>query len=191
MEEIWKEISGRRYLFFTLVTFVMVGSLISHSYGEEARKTKYGFSIFGGMGDAWHNETEFTVYGFLPRVGFPLHRNWDLEVEGNYSYWNIRREQDFYFLGVDVNLLFKPIQGKWGSLFLLAGGGIGYDGAGKRIEQIGDSHCGGILQAGAGIYYNLGKGIALRVEYRFYHVSEPFRNDTGLNSHTALLGISF
>lgn len=185
-------ISNKRFLLIAFLAFLtMFGTLISHSYGEEVSKTKYGVSIFGGMGDAWHNETNFTVYGVLPRIDLPLHRNWDLEFEGNYSYWNIRAEQNFYFLGVDFNLLFKPIQGKWGSLFLLAGGGIGYDSAGKRVEQIGDSHCGGILQAGAGVYYNLGKGIALRVEYRFYHTSEPFRSDKGLNSHNALLGISF
>jgi len=59
------------------------------------------------------------------------------------------------------------------------------------VPQIGDSHCGGILQAGMGFYYNLGKRLALRVEYRFYHTSEPFRSDRGLNTHTALLGISF
>lgn len=185
-------ILDKRSLLIAFFAFSAIfGTLISHSYGEEVSKTKYGVSIFGGMGDAWHNETNFTVYGALPRIDVPLHRNWDLEFEGNYSYWNIRADHDLYFLGVDFNLLFKPIQRKWGSLFLLAGGGIGYDSAGKRVKQIGDSHCGGILQAGAGIYYNLGKGIALRVEYRFYHTSEPFRNDTGLNSHTALLGISF
>ncbi len=191
MEKIRQRISGKRYLFFILVPFIVVGSLISDSYGEETARTRYGVSIFGGIGDAWHNEADFTVYGVLPRVSFPLHRNWDLDVEGNYSYWNIRREHNVYFLGVDANVLFKPIQGKWGSLFVLAGGGLGYDSAGKRVEQIGDSHCGGILQAGAGIYYNLGKGIAMRVEYRFYHLSEPFRSDTGLNSHNILLGISF
>ena len=60
-----------------------------------------------------------TVYEFLPRFGFPLHRNWDLEFEGNYSYWNMRGEQDLYFLGVNGNILFEPIQRRWGSLFLL------------------------------------------------------------------------
>lgn len=185
-------ILSKRFLLIASLAFLaMFGSFASHSYGEESSKTRFGVSIFGGLGDAWHNETDFSVHGVLPRVSFPLHRNWDLDVEGNYSYWNIRREHNLYFLGVNANVLFKPIQGKWGSIFLLGGVGLGYDSAGKRVEQIGDSHCGGILQAGAGIYYNLGKGIAMRVEYRFYHLSEPFRNDTGLNSHTALVGISF
>ncbi len=191
MEMIRPGISGKRYLFFILVPFIAVGSLISDSYGEEVLRTRYGVSIFGGTGDAWHNETDFTVYGILPRVSFPLHRNWDLDVEGNYSFWNIRREHDLYFLGVNANILFKPLQWKWGSLFFLGGVGLGYDSAGKRVEEIGDSHCGGILQGGVGIYYNLGKGIVFRGEYRFYHLSEPFRDDTGLNSHNILLGISF
>jgi len=92
---------------------------------------------------------------------------------------------------MNVNVLFKPIQGDWASLFILGGGGIGYDDAGKRVSQIGDSHCGGILQMGAGVCYNLGKGLALRAEYRFYHISDPFRADRGLDSHNVFLGISF
>ncbi len=191
MEKTQQKMSGKRYLFIILVPFIVVGSMISNSYGEELPRTRYGVSIFGGTGDAWHNETDFAVYGVLPRVSFPLHRNWDLDVEGNYSYWNIRRSNNLYFLGVNANILFKPFQRKWGSLFFLGGVGLGYDSAGKRVKEIGDSHCGGILQGGVGAYYDLGKGMAFRVEYRFYHLSEPFRNDTGLNSHNVLLGISF
>ena len=192
MAKNFKGLSIKRSLIFVFVLFIMIGSFISHPYGEEVRKVKYGFSVFGGTGDAWHNETDMTVYGFLPRIDLALHRNWDLEFEGNYSYWNITREHDLYFLGVDANILFKPIQRNWGSLFLLAGGGLGYDSAGKnRVREIGDSHCGAILQTGAGIYYNLGKGWALRGEYRYYHTSDPFRKDIGLNTHNFLLGISF
>jgi opacity protein-like surface antigen len=192
MEEIWGRILRKRYLSFTIVAMLMVGSSITYSYGEEASGVKYGFSVFGGFGDAVRNQPHMSVYGFLPRIDLALHKNWDLEVEGNYSYWNIQKENDLYFLGFDLNLLFKPIQRKWGSLFLLAGGGLGYDNASRRrVSEIGDSHCGGILQARAGIIYNLGKGWALRGEYRFYHISDPFRKDIGLNTHTFLLGISF
>jgi opacity protein-like surface antigen len=172
---------------------MMVGLWISHPYGEEASQFNYGFSVFGGRGDAWHDKPHFEVYGFLPRVDWNLYGNWALELEGNFSYWNIAAQNDFYFLGGNINILFKPIQRKWGSLFILAGGGLGYDSAGHRhrVSEIGDTRCGGILQTGAGIYYNLGKGLALRAEYRFYHISDPFRHDRGLNSHNALLGISF
>jgi opacity protein-like surface antigen len=196
MEKNTRKIVIQKHLLLALIMVVIVASALSRSYGAEGRNLRYGFSVFGGTGDAWHNETDMTVYGFLPCVDLALHRNWDLEFEGNYSYWNIARECDLYFLGVDANILFKPIQRNWGSLFLLAGGGLGYDSAGKRLKRdssylVGDQHLGGILQGGAGFYYNLGKGLALRAEYRFYHISEPFRKDIGLNTHTALLGISF
>jgi opacity protein-like surface antigen len=184
-------LSIKRNLVFVFALFIMFGASISHPYGEEVSKIKYGFSVFGGTGDAVHNKPDISVFGFLPRIDLALHKNWDLEFEGNYSYWNITREHDLYFLGVDANILFKPIQRNWGSLFLLAGGGLGYNNAGNRVREIGDSHCGGIAEAGAGIYYNLGKRWALRGEYRFYHISDPFSKDTGLNTHNFLLGISF
>lgn len=184
---IWK---GRSLLIAFFVLFAVFGSLASDSYGEEPRSLRYGFSVFGGGGDAWR-DADFIVYGIMPRIDVRLHRNWDLEIEGNYSYWNLRGQRNLYFLGVDVNVLYKPIQGNWGSFFLLAGAGIGYDSAGRKVEQIGDSHVGGILQVGTGFFINLGKRTALRIEYRLYHISEPFRDDSGLNSHNALVGISF
>jgi opacity protein-like surface antigen len=191
MEKNTRKIVIQKHLLLALIMVVIVASALSRSYGAEGRNLRYGFSVFGGTGDAWHNETDMTVYGFLPCVDLALHRNWDLEFEGNYSYWNIARECDLYFLGVDANILFKPIQRNWGSLFLLAGGGLGYNNADNRVREIGDSHCGGILQGGTGFYYNFGKKLALRVEYRFYHTSDPFRKDIGLDTHNFLLGISF
>jgi len=41
---------------------------------------------------------------------------------------------------------------------VLGGGGRGYHSSGGKAEEIGDSHFGGILQTGAGIYYNIVKG---------------------------------
>jgi opacity protein-like surface antigen len=188
----FRGLSIKKNLAFAFVFFIMIGSFLPHSYGEEGSKTKYGFSVMGGAGDAWYSKPDMTVFGFLPRVDLALHRNWDLEFEGNVSYWSISGEKNLYFLGVNGNIVFKPIQWDWGSLFILGGGGLGYDNAGKNgVKEIGDSHCGGVYQAGAGINYNLPKGLTLRLEYRFYHISDPFRNDKGLNTHTALLGISF
>ncbi len=191
MGRTWK-IFGKSFLLITFFAFLTVfGSNISLSYGEEINKLKYGFSVFGGIGDAFHSKPELTTYGFLPRIDLRLLSILDLELEGNYTYWNIRKEHDLYFLGANANLVFKPIQGKWGALFFLGGAGVGYDSAGKRVEQIGDQHLGGILQAGAGVFYNLGKRLALRVEYRLCHISEPLKSDRGLNSHNVLLGISY
>ena len=189
-----------QYLLPALIMVMMIGSVVSLSYGDEDRKVRYGFSIFGGTGNVFSDEPRIMVYGFLPRVSLPLYKNWDLEFEGNSSYYDIRKMHDFYFLGVNSNILFKPIQKRWGSLFLLAGGGLGYDSAGKNLRHfhshyysyyIGDQHFGGILQGGAGMLFNIGRETALRVEYRLYHISEPFKTDRGLNTHTVLFGISF
>ena len=177
---------------------MIVGSIISFSYAEEKR-VKWGFSILGGMGDAVYSKPDMTVFGFLPRVSFPLHKNWDIEFEGNFFYYDIHKMDDLYFLGASNNILFKPIQERWGSLFLLAGGGLGYDSAGKKLEGddsdtvlFGDQHFAGFFNAGTGMFFNIARGTALRVEYRFYHLSEPFdTSDRGLNTHTLLFGISF
>ena len=186
----------RQYLFIASVMVMIIVPVASPSYGDEDRKVRYGFSIFGGMGDAFHDTPSMAVYRVLPRISLSLYKNWDLEFEGNFSYYDIHKKHDLYFLGLNSNIPFKPIQEKWGSLFLVAGGGLGYDSAGKRLKPddsylVGDQHLGGIPQGGAGILFNIGRGTALRVEYRLYHISEPFRTDRGLNTHNLLLGISF
>ena len=194
--------SYKSYLLSPLILFAIVGSIVSYSYGGEERKTTWGFSILGGTGDATYSKIDTRVYGFLPRISLPLKKDWkywDLEFEGNFFYYDIHKMHDFYFLGVSHNILFKPIQEEWGSLFLLVGGGLGYDNAGKRLNRgdsdaplMGDQHFAGFAQGGAGMLFNIGRGTALRVEYRFYHISEPFdTSDRGLNTHSVLFGISF
>jgi len=191
-----------RYLLPTLIIFVIIGSIVPYSYGEEERKVKWGFSIFGGTGDAIYSKADMEVYGFIPRITFPLRKDWkkwDLEFEGNFFYYDIHKMHDFYFLGLSNNIVFKPIQERWGSLFLLIGGGLGYDSAGERLHRggsapplLGDQHFAGLGYGGLGVLFNIGRGMALRVEYRFCHISEPFdTSDRGLNTHNVLLGISF
>jgi hypothetical protein len=186
------------YLLFTSILFMMIGSFISYSYGEE-NKTKWGISILGGIGDVFTSKVDMKEYGFLPRISLPLHKNWDLEFEGDFFYYDIHKMHDLYFLGLSHNFLFKPVQERWGSLFLLLGAGLGYDSAGKRLRRgdshaplMGDQHFAGFGQAGAGVFFNIDRGTALRLEYRLYHLSEPFdTSDRGLNTHTVLFGISF
>jgi hypothetical protein len=189
--------SYKSYLLPTLILFGVLGSIIS-SYAEE-KEVKWGFSILGGTGDAVYSKPDMRVYGILPRISLPLHKNWDLEFEGDVFYYDIHKINNLFFLGVSNNILFKPFQGRWGSLFLLVGGGFGYDNAGKRLNGgesdgplLGDQHFAGFGNGGAGILFNLGRRTALRVEYRFYHISEPFdTTDRGLNTNTVLFGISF
>ena len=190
----------RCYLLSILILFMIIGPMISDCYGEE-KKLSWGFSVLGGTGDAIHSKPDVTSFGFIPRISLPLYKKWnlDLEFEGNFFYYDIPKIHDFYFLGISHNILFKPVRGKWGSLFLLGGAGLGYDSAGERLSHggphpplIGDQHFAGFVQTGAGILYNIGRGTALRLEYRLYHISEPFdTRDWGLNTHTILFGISF
>ena len=197
-------VSYKCYLLSTLIVFVIIGSIVSFAYGEEEeeKRTRWGFSILGGTGDAFYTKTHMREYGFLPRITLPLHRKWkywELEFEGNFFYYDIPKIHDVYFLGLSHNIVFRPIQEKWGSLFLLIGAGIGYDSAGKRLFRgnseaplLGDQHFSGVVNAGAGMLFNIGRGTALRLEYRLYHISEPFdTRDNGLNTHTVLLGIAF
>ena len=192
---------NKRYLLSTLILFMTIGLIVSSAYGEEKdeKKVRWGFSALGGTGDAFYRQPKTNVYGFLPRISLPLHKNWDLEFEGNFFYYDIHKMHDFYFLGFSHNLLFKPIQGRFGSLFLLVGGGFGYDSAGKRLYHgnsrvplIGDQHFSAVCHAGVGLLFNVGRRTALRVEYRLYHISEPFdRADYGLNTHSVLFGFTF
>ena len=195
-------VSYKSYLVSTLILFIIVGSIVSYSYGEEdEKKVKWGFSVFGGTGDAIYSKAHLEVYGFIPRITLPLYKNWkkwDLEFEGNFFYYGIHKMPNFYFLGLSNNIVFKPIQERWGSLFLLVGGGLGYDSAGERLHRgsnsplIGDQHFAGFGHGGAGMLFNIGRGTALRVEYRLCHISEPFdTSDRGLNTHNVLFGISF
>jgi hypothetical protein len=194
-------VSYRRYLLPILIIFMILGSIVSYSYGEEEKKINWGFSVFGGTGDATLSKIDMKVYGFIPRITLPLRKDWkkwDVELEGNFFYYDIHKMHDAYFLGLSSNVVFKPIQGKWGSLFLLIGGGFGYDSAGERLHRgsdpplLGDQHFAGLGYGGAGVLFHIGRGMALRVEYRFCHVSEPFdTSDRGLNTHNVLLGISF
>jgi len=196
-------VSYKRYFLPTLLVFMIIGSIASYSYGEEdgEKRARWGFSIFGGTGDAVLSKIDMKVYGLIPRVTLPVRRDWkmwDVEFEGNFFYYDIHKMPDVYFLGLGTNFVFKPIQQRWGSLFLLIGGGLGYDSAGKKLFRgsnpplLGDQHFAGFGHGGLGVLFNLSRKTALRVEYRFRHISEPFdTRDRGLNTHNVLLGISF
>jgi len=158
-------VSYKRYLLPTLIIFVIVGSIVSYSYGEEEeKKVKWGFSVFGGTDDAVLSKIDMKVYGFIPRITLPLRKDWkkwDLEFEGNFFYYDIHKMHDVYFLGLSSNFVFKPIQERWGSLFLLIGGGLGYDSAGKRLYRgsnpplLGDQHFSGFGHGGLGVLFNI------------------------------------
>ena len=177
----------------TLVFLLMPGaSFISISHGE-AEKARYGASVSGGISDQ-NRGHRFTRWAFLPRFNLPLHRYWDLEFEGNFSYYDTSTVKNLYVLGLNVNILFKPIRWDRNALFLLAGAGLGYNNSTERYHKtwdIGNTHVAGTIQGGLGIEYFIGRGCWLRGEYRFNHISDPFKLDPGINSHNLMLGVSF
>lgn len=190
MAKILERLSSRKSLVIAFLLLLMVGSFISYSYGEENNsKVKCGFSFLAGINA--RSKPNLTQIAVLPRMDLALHRYWDLELEGNISYYSISGEKDLYLLGTGVNLLFEPIQLSRVSLFALGGGGLGYTNSNGKIKEIADFHLAGIAQAGAGIVYNFEKRWALRAEYRFLHISVPFKRDIGINTHNLLLGVSF
>jgi hypothetical protein len=179
----------KRNLIFVFIILMMIGFKVSDSRADEDGKTKWGFSVLLGPNAGGH--LDFTHSALLPRAGLALHKKWDLEFEGNFSHYFIHGEKDLYLLGINGNLLFKPVQ--WGKAipFLIAGAGLAYNNNSGFVWEMGDSHTAGIVQGGGGILYDMGKGLWLRGEYRFHHISDPFERDHGLNTHGFILGVTF
>jgi hypothetical protein len=192
MEKNWKMNLGKLIFFVTIISLVIIISSFSNSYGGEDGKVQWGFSLSAGTDQKSKND--LTMFALLPRVDLPLHKNWDLEFEGNFSHYGIHDSKDLYLLGTNTNIIFKPIQWNEGSLFLIGGMGLAYNNNSddnRRVRDIGDSHIAGILQVGSGIQYRIGRKWWLRGEYRFHHISDPFEQDSGINTHNLIIGLSF
>jgi hypothetical protein len=177
-------------IFFSLGTCLLfIGCFTPLCYGGEGRDIKWGFSVLLGPNAGGH--MDFTQSALLPRAGVALHKMLDLEFEGNFSQYFIDGAKNLYLIGINGNLLFKPVQ--WGKVipFLIAGAGLAYNNNSGFVWEMGDSHTAGILQGGGGILYDTGKGFWLRGEYRFHHISDPFESDHGLDTHSFIVGITF
>ena len=184
-----KKILGNRILFALGIYLLFIGCFPFVCHGDEKRDVKWGVSVLLGPHSRGH--LNFTQSAVLPRAGLALHKKWDLELEGNLSHYFIDEEKDLYLVGVNANVLFKPVQ--WGKVtpFFIAGAGLAYNNNSGFVWELGDSHAAGILQGGGGILYDTGKGFLLRVEYRYHHISDPFEVDHGLNTNSFILGAIF
>ena len=189
MVAVFNKILDNRSFFSIIICLLFVGCFTPLCYGGEKGDVKWGFSVLLGPNARRH--LDFTHSALLPRGGFALHKKLDLEFEGNFSHYFINGEKDLYLLGVNGNLIFKPVQ--WGKVipFLIAGAGLAYNNNSGFVRDLGDSHTAGILQGGGGILYYMGKGLWLRGEYRYHHISDPFDRDYGLNTHSFILGVTF
>ncbi len=175
-----------------LVAFFILGLIVSTSNGGEERKTQWGFSLLAGPNaDFIHGRPTLTQLALLPRINYPLHRKWDFELEGNFSYYGIKHEKNLYVLGANANIRFKPLEGKGWKWFLVGGVGAGYNNSNGGVRYIGKSHVAGVLHIGTGMDVSIGKGYSLRGEYRLEHLSDPFNHDEGINTHCFMLGVSY
>ena len=171
MEGDWKRNFSWGLVSIIIFLFVL-GSFVPLAFGEEEDKTGWGLSLLGGFNA--RNEPDIISFAILPRWGLSLHKHWNVELEGNFSYYNISDNKDLYVLGCNGNLLFKPYRWKKGSLFAIGGVGLGYNNGNGGVREIGDSHVAGTLQVGSRINYEIGKRWWLHGEYRFHHISDPF-----------------
>jgi hypothetical protein len=189
MAGISKRILGNRILFSLGICLLFSGYFPLLCHGDEKGDVKWGVSVL--LGPNSRGDMDFTHFALLPRGGLALHKWWDLELEGNFSRYFIDGEKDLYLLGVNGNLLFKPVQ--WGKVtpFVIVGAGLAYNNNSGFVYEMGDSHTAGILQGGGGILYDTGKGFWLRGEYRYHHISDPFEHDHGLNTNSFILGVIF
>jgi hypothetical protein len=189
MVRIFNKILSNRSLLSIIVGLLFIGCYTPLCHGDEKRNMRWGFSVLLGPNARGH--MDFTHSALLPRGGLALHKKWDLELEGNLSHYFMNGEKDLYLVGVNGNLLFKPVQ--WGKItpFFIGGAGLAYNNNSGFVWEMGDSHAAGILQGGGGILYDTVRGFLLRVEYRFHHISDPFEKDHGLNTHSFVLGTVF
>jgi hypothetical protein len=187
MVGIFRKILGKRSFSSIVFCLLLIVWFTPFCYGGKEGGVKWGFSALLGPNAGGH--MEFTQSALLPRGRVALHKNWDLEFEGNFSRYFIEEAKNLYLLGVNANLLFEPIQ--WGKVipFLIVGIGVAYNNNTGFVWEMGDSHTAGIAQGGGGFLFDTGKGFWLRGEYRFHHISDPFDHDHGLNTHSFFLGL--
>lgn len=173
--------------------FILWAGPISRAAAQEDKEVTFGLGAGGGFEASFiHHKPKLTVFSVFPRADFHFIKRLTLEAEGNFSHYDVKKEKDLTFVGLNGNVIYTPFEWKWGSFFLLFGGGLGYDdNKDKDVKKVGHSHFCGILQGGGGFTLNLAKSWGLRAEYRLYHISEPLIADGGLNAHTFVVGIFF
>jgi len=80
-----------------------------------------GFSL--GVGHPQKSKHDLNLWTFFPRVDVPIGENWEIEVEGNASYYDVSKTKNLYVLGLNTNILLSPFGGReenffcWGSRF--------------------------------------------------------------------------
>jgi hypothetical protein len=140
------------------------------------------------MGD--DDGLEFDHYAAYPRWAWLFHDRWAFELEGNIGHYRFD-SLDTTSFGLHGLFAYEFFQSDRGSAFLTGGGGFLHLDVDER-PRLTDATILGLAQVGFGVKLPIGKQRAVRLEYRFQHVSDPFdTRDGGLNYHNLVLGISF
>jgi len=146
-------------------------------------------SLLGGGGD--EDGLDIRYYAAYPRWGWLFHDRWELEFEGNIGHYRLDSSVDMTSLGLNGLVVYEFFRSDRYTAFVTGGGGLFHLDLDKR-PQLTDSSIMGLAQAGLGIKLALRSEKALRLEYRFQHVSDPFdTRDGGWNYHCLVLGISW
>lgn len=185
-----RQLMTRILAVFVLAHLILNISVLSNGFCEEDLRPRYeyGLSLLGGGGH--EDDPDIRYYAAYPRLGWTFLERHAFELEGNIGHYRFD-STDTTSLGLQGLFIYEFYRFKRGMAFVAAGGGLIYLDLDER-PGLGDSSALGLAQAGVGLKFEVGSKKALRFEYRFQHVSDPFdSSDHGWNYHCFVLGISW
>jgi hypothetical protein len=180
----------RSFSVFVVAQLILIVSVLSNGFCEEAPRprSEFGLSLLGGGSN--EDDLHIRYYAAYPRWGWTFLERHAFELEGNIGHYRFD-STDMTSLGLQGLFTYDFYRFKRGNVFLAAGGGLIYLDLDER-PRVGDSSAVALGQAGFGLKFRVGSSNALRLEYRFQHVSDPFDNqDHGWNYHCLVLGVSW
>lgn len=185
-----REFFCRSFAVFILAHLILNLSGLSNGFCEEDLRPRfeYGLSLLGGGGD--QDGLDIRYYAAYPRWGWTFLERHAFELEGNIGHYRLD-STDMTSLGLQGLFTYAFYRFKHGNAFIAAGGGLIYLDLDER-PQVGDASAVALGQAGIGLKFVVESKKALRLEYRFQHVSDPFdSNDGGWDYHCLALGVSW
>ena len=185
-----REFFYRSFAVFILAHLILNLSGLSNGFCEEDLRPRfeYGLSLLGGGGD--QDGLDLRYYAAYPRWGWTFLERHAFELEGNIGHYRLD-STDMTSLGLQGLFTYSFYRFKHGNAFIAAGGGLIYLDLDER-PQVGDASAVALGQAGIGLKFVVESKKALRLEYRFQHVSDPFdSNDGGWDYHCLALGVSW
>ena len=180
----------KSFAVFVLAHLILNLSGLSNGFCEEELRPRYeyGLSLLGGGGH--EDGHDISYYAAYPRWGWTFLERHAFELEGSIGHYRMD-STDMTSLGLQGLFTYEFYRFERGKAFVAAGGGLIYLDLDER-PRVGNASAVALGQAGFGLKLGVGSNKALRLEYRFQHVSDPFdSNDDGWDYHCFVLGISW